>query len=242
MNAHPLTIPTAEEYSSAFEAERARDYPAVTAFEQACGYAVDRDRLEAAAKILACPVKANPPNWQHGRVLYAAMRRYLSDQSGPVLCLDIGTAKGFSALVARWALNDAGVPGRVESVDVIDPLAKAFRNSVLDVTRENRLADYLRGWPEAADISFYQSTGIDWLKRCADRVHVAFVDGKHSSAAVTTEGQLLSILQRRGDLVVFDDVQMPGVAQAVEAVASRYHYTRVQLTKATRAYVVGVRT
>ena len=53
--------------------------------------------VEAAARVLACPLKANPPNWQHGRVLYAGYRAYLAGLQRRVLLLDIGTAKGFSA-------------------------------------------------------------------------------------------------------------------------------------------------
>ena len=51
-----------------------RSYPVVDEFEQRMGFAVDRERLEDAAGVLACLLKKNPPKWQHGRVLYALAR------------------------------------------------------------------------------------------------------------------------------------------------------------------------
>lgn len=236
-----ITRPTPHQYHEAFREESLRVYPVVDDYELATGYALDRRKLEAAAEILACPVKASGPNWQHGRILYTAMRAYLAVATGPVRCVDIGTAKGFSALVALWALMDSGVDGTVESVDVIDPLAKQYRNSVLDCHAENRLADYLKPWPEAAAIKFYQSTGIDWLKRSLDRVHVAFVDGKHSADVVRQEGDLLAERQQPGDLVMFDDVQIEGVKVAVKSLSKLYALETITLANGKRAYAVGVR-
>jgi hypothetical protein len=240
MKQHPAIIPSPQDYAEAFHAEALREYPSVDAFERTTGYRIPRGKLEAAAQVLACPVKASAPNWQHGRVLYAAMRAYLEHASGPVRCVDIGTAKGFSALVAQWALNDAGMDGVVESVDVIDPFAKVYRNSVLDCAQENRLADYLRPWPEAGAIRFYQSTGIDWLSRSLDRVHVAFVDGKHSADVVAKEGALLAERQQPGDLVMFDDCQIPAVRKAVFALDA-YELTGLALGSVPRTYAIGRR-
>ena len=184
MNLHPVTMPTRQQYDAAFAAECARSYPEIREYEIETGCAIDRERLESAARILACPVKASPPNWQHGRILYATARRYLVTSDSPVRIVDIGTAKGFSALMLLWALNDSGKEGRVESVDVIDPNAKVFRNSVLDVDGDRRLSDYHRDWPEAEAITFRKSTGVDWLSLTKERVHLAFVDGKHSADVV----------------------------------------------------------
>jgi predicted O-methyltransferase YrrM len=232
--------PTRAQYDAAFDLECRQRYPAVLGVETASGFAIERSRLQSAARILACPVKANPPCWQHGRVLYAVARRYLDGQTEPVHVLDIGTAKGFSALVLQWALLDSGVPGQVESVDVIDPLSREYRNSVLELDGPKRLAEYLQPWPEAAAIRFYQSTGIDWLSRSAERVHIAFIDGKHTGAVVAKEAALLSKRQEPGDLVVFDDVHIPDVCAAVDGMASAYLLELVQVLP-QRAYAIGVR-
>lgn len=244
MNLHPATIPSPQEYADAFESARRLTYPEIEAYEAAAGFRLDRSRAEAAARILACPVKANPPNWQHGYVLYAAARKYLAarpESFEAVRCVDVGTAKGYSALVLRWALNDAGVRGFVESVDVIAPSDRVFRNSVLDTERSNRLSDYHADWPEAGEIRFAQSTGVAWLARDTARVHIACVDGKHTTDAVSREGAMLAERQQPGDVVFLDDVQIPGVERAVALLEDRYALETIRLKAAERAYAVGVR-
>jgi hypothetical protein len=241
MKLHPATIPSVDEYQAAFWTEAVKEYPEVTAFEEACGYAIDRVKLSQAAEVLACPVKANPPNWQHGRVLYAAARKYLAAENGPVQWFDCGTAKGFSALIGVWALADAGVPGTVDSVDVIDPKAQVFRNSVLDVTKLNILPDYLVTWPEAESIRFHKMTGIEWLVSAKRRVEIAFIDGKHSTDVVESEGALLAGRQNSGDLVLFDDAQILAVAKALKSLSKFYEFEMITLSAAKRAYAVGVR-
>ncbi len=233
----------ADAYALAFDAERAQVYPAIDAFEARMGAMVDRDQLEAAARVLACPLKVHAPNWQHGRVLYAAARHALEGviRSGcrdqPVRLLDIGTAKGFSALVLRWALRDAGIPGRVISLDVIDPCARVRRNTVAEVEGYQTLAETLAPWREAQLIEFVQSDSRSWLTAHTDRLHIAYVDGKHTYEAVSWDAALLSERQRSGDLTVFDDVQIPGVAKAVKELRS-YQIEHVA-AKADRVYAIA---
>lgn len=235
---------TAADYRAAFETERVREYPVIDAFEAQCGYAIDRVKLETAAKVLACPVKKNPPNWQHGRVLYAAARKYLAGKpSGCWTFLDIGTAKGFSALCLQWALNDHAGGARcsgVTSIDVIDPHARVERKTVAEVDGLLTLAETLALWPEASGIRFVQSTGICWLAAHPERIHVAFVDGKHSGHVVVQEGKLLAARQHRGDLAIFDDVHIPDVSVAVNSLHHDYRLERIELLP-NRHYEIGVR-
>jgi hypothetical protein len=233
--------PTVKDYQDAFELERQQSYPAVGAFEVRMGYAVDRDRLEGAARTLACPLKAHPPNWQHGRVLYAAVRRYLNyaKSEGPFTLLDIGTAKGFSALCMAWALADSGLNGRVVTVDVIDPKGRIYRNSVADLNGLKTLKELLSDWPEAALIEAHKVTGLKWLTTHEDRVHVAFVDGKHSGVVVEQEGRRLAMLQEAGDLAIFDDVHLLDVNRAVQSIEE--YFTEAIVALPHRAYAVGLR-
>lgn len=246
-----------EEYQSAFERERAVEYPELDAVERRLRHSADRAKLEEAARVLACPVKKNPPNWQHGRLLYAALcwriRSSGMERSRPsaLLVLDIGTAKGFSALCMEWACYDTGREGEVAgwllndwnvvSVDVIDPLARVPRNTVAEVDGLKTLAETLEPWPEARRITFLQSTGVDWLKRCGQRVHFAFIDGKHHYDAVQTELRLLARVQRPGDMVVLDDLQIPGVRKALYEARGFYDWSEVTLKAAPRAYALATR-
>ena len=70
--------------------------------------------------------------------------------------------------------------------------------------------------------------------------HVAFVDGKHQFDVVSREGDLLAARQQAGDLAIFDDLQVPGVSQAVRALARHYHFVTMAVLP-NRAYAVGTR-
>lgn len=237
--------PTADDYARAFAKARSQSYPQIDAFEQTLGYALDTAKLENAARILACPVKAHGANWQHGRVLYAAARKYLAGKpSGCWTFLDIGTAKGFSALCLQWALNDhaggAMVMAGVVSLDVLDPLARVRRNTVAEVGGYLTLAETLAPWPEAASIEFRQETGIDWLRTYLGQVHIAYVDGKHTFDVVAQEAKLLAEHQEPGDLAIFDDAQIDGVAKALDGAKKWYSFQSLILGP-LRAYAIGVR-
>lgn len=234
------TRPTRADYDTAFGAERSRAYPVVDEFESRCGYSVDRDRLERAARVLACPVKVNPPNWQHGRVIYAVLRKYLegTKETAACRCLDVGTAKGFSALVASWAIEDAGRRGHVSSVDVIDPSARVFRNTVAEVLGPKTLAETLADFPEAAGVEFKMATGVQWLTFNRRPLDFVFVDGKHSYAAVSQELNLVRSCQLPGAVLVCDDIQVPGVRKAVEEQTRNYYDVEFVEVLDNRGYAV----
>jgi predicted O-methyltransferase YrrM len=231
-----LTV-SAQDYQRVFEAERTQGYPVIEALEATAGYRLDRDRLEAAARVLACPIKKHAPSWQHGRVIYSLYRHYLAGCARRVLMLDVGTAKGFSALCAQWALIDAGVPGTVVSVDVIDPRSRDSRNTVAEVDAPKTLTELLDPWPEASAIKFLKCTGVEWLSSYHGRIDCAFVDGKHTGAVVALEGQLLSARQESGDLAIFDDVHLPDVLQAVRGLKA--YDSEIVTVLPQRAYAIA---
>jgi predicted O-methyltransferase YrrM len=233
------TTLTVTAYQEAFDRECGQTYPAVDAFETRAGFKIDTGKLREAAFILACPLKVNPPNWQHGRVIYAAAREHFEGYRGRAMVLDIGTAKGFSALCLLWAMRDARVQGNVVSVDVLDPCSRDRRNTVAELDQPRTLFELLRPWPESSNITFQQSTGIDYLKAYAGRIDVAFVDGKHTGAVVACEAQMLADRQQRGDLVVFDDVHLKDVRDAVSN--QRGYLIEWLSILPNRAYAIGRR-
>lgn len=180
------------------------------------GFAVDRERLEAAARVLACPVKRNQPNWQHGRVIYAAARRYLSRRGMETsLFLDVGTAKGFSAVVMAWAIADSGASGYVESFDVVEPTARQRRNSVADLDEPLKTVWELTRPFVLLSPYFGRCVGPAANESRGDRIHFAFVDGKHTYDAVRRDHDEICVRQHPGDVIIFDDIQIEGVEAAV---------------------------
>lgn len=235
---------SAETYQRIFDLERQQSYPMVDAFEARMGHAMDREQLEAYARVLSCPYKAVPPNWQHGRVIFAATREYttrMADQIGlePFNLLDIGTAKGYSAMCLSAGVADE-CAYVVTSVDVLPPNERVRRNTVAEVDGLKTLAETQAEFPEAQRINFLNCTGIEYLSKHPERIHVAFVDGKHSGVVVRQEGLLLADRQERGDVAIFDDVHIPDVGAAVDSLKRDYDIERLQILP-KRAYAIARR-
>lgn len=236
-----------EQYDEIFEKERKVDYPVVTAFEEKLGFKLDQEKLLQAARVLACPLKTRPPNWQHGRIIYAAARKYLLGRllTEHVTMLDIGTAKGFSALCMRWALDDANrQTDTVISVDVMEPTKRERRNTVAECGGLKTLPEILAPWQEEARrIQFRKATGVEILSHLPARARVsfAFIDGKHTHEAVKAEGLLLSQLQMPGDIAVFDDMHIPGVRQAVTELSVKQYDASMVTVLPERGYAIATR-
>ena len=233
-----------EKYHEAFLKECRSSYPEVQAFEDRCGFAVNVDKLQSAARVLACPLKVNPPSWAHGRVIYSAVRKLLAIDASAGVFLDIGTAKGFSAVAAGWAIEDSKASHTVLSVDIVDPTLKVSRNSVIET--HNALftvAEFVAPFRSSSVAMKFFGGGsmplIQHLQDSQQRVRFAFVDGKHTYEAVVAEIGHLKDLQRSGDVTVLDDLQIAPVAQA----ASKLRGYDVTMLSAgpLRRYAVAVR-
>lgn len=208
---------TREQYEAAFIVESNNVYPNITEFENRCGRAMHPTVINNMAKVLACPVKANPPNWQHGRVIYAEARRYLmmDNHLSKIFCfVDIGTAKGFSALCMAHAIADAGAVGKVLSYDVIDPDSREPRNAPTDLLDEIPTAvELVAGFrPQRVPVLLF---GANHRPTHEHRINFAFIDGKHSHESVKNDAGAIMARQQRGDVIIFDDLQIEGVARAV---------------------------
>jgi predicted O-methyltransferase YrrM len=232
-----------EQFEQAFERARAIEYPEIDKFEKLVGYAVSRERLEEAARVLQCPIKANAPNWQHGRVLYALARQYIAWQKTPTTFVDIGTAKGFSACVLTWAIADAGAQHRVVSLDIVDPEAFVPRNSIVETETLKTVAQFVEPFvAPGVSVEFHGGGAARWLIKQGRNEHLgfAFVDGKHTFQAVTFEAIELQKHQRKGDVIVFDDAQIGEVHDATMQLRS-YRRESLFLSSTRRGYCVAIK-
>lgn len=235
-----------EQYDEIFEKERRHSYPIIDAYERMHGFAIDHDRLESMARTLACPLKVNPPNWQHGRVIYSTLRFYLREALrhfvGGEIVLDIGTAKGFSACVMSRAVEDSGAGCEIVSLDAVDPNARVARNSAAELDGLKTVDEFVAGHvASGVRVTFFGRGSNPWLEWALSqhkRVPFAFVDGKHTKPQVYYEGMALSQLQRKGDVVVFDDCQIGPVGEAVRELRPyEKHYVDI----GPRIYCVAAR-
>lgn len=213
---------TPEDYQRTFEIERFHRYKVMDALEKRYGYALERDVLEAMALVMACPIKRNAPNWQHGRLVYALARHRLA-QGGAFCFLDIGTAKGFSATCMALAACDDHGPEihRVWSVDTIDPTSNEPRNSIKDGLVTRGIWDYCEGFMPEEMLGYTHfvqdndTAHIGFLSR-TDRIGFAFVDGGHDYDSVRRDIETITPRQQAGDIILFDDCHLADVLRAIE--------------------------
>ena len=153
---------------------------------------------------------------EHGMLLYKLVSEG-SQQNQPLVVLDVGTARGFSALTMARAMLDGELEGRVYSVDVIghdepvnwhgtkqdadEPLAGVemsrseiwrrwfAEESRLVTTIEGRSLEVLSGWRHGP-------------------IDNAFLDGSHEYEDVKGELEALDSLMAEGGVIVVDDFHL----------------------------------
>ena len=202
-----------------------RASPAVDAFEKTCGVAIEREWLDRLALLTEVVVKRSPVSYQHGRVLYAALRRYAGERASQHLnIVETGTARGFSALCLARALSDAGGSGKILTFDVLPHDSRIYWNCIRDTegrsTRRELLADYSDLMERY--IVFHRGDARRELQKVAfPRVHFAFLDSVHTYDQVRAEFAAIRGRQRAGDMLVFDDytpARYVGVVKAADEI------------------------
>ena len=242
-----------ETYIRLFEAAREVAYSEVDRYEQDVGAAIDRSFLDELALHTQVVVKNSPLMWPHGRILYSALTDYLrthpaSDPTDRITILETGTARGFSALCMAKALHDAARPGVILTTDIIPHEQEIYWNCIDDLEGKRSRRDLLKPWQDLVDrfIVFLWGDSMSILPSLSEgRIHFAFIDGAHSYDDVMFEFKHVAAKQKRGDLMVFDDVnesQFPGIFRAVEDICARYGYTRRDISSGgPRHYVIAQR-
>ena len=149
---------------------------------------------------------------EHGLLLYKLVRSL--SREDPSVILDIGTARGFSAITMARALIDADAEGKVFTVDIADHLSKLVWHG-----QKNDPKDPLAG------ISISRSeVWSRWFQEESGRVtpmhshshnilgswdygiiDVAFIDGEHTYDAVKRDLSILENLMAPTGVIVLDD-------------------------------------
>lgn len=150
---------------------------------------------------------------EHGLILYGLVLQ-LSASTHPLVVLDIGTARGFSAIAAARAMLDANREGRVYSVDIIDHhesrvwhVDKQEADEPLSGIEISRSEIWERWFPDESNrivpINDRSSEVLrDWPHGPID---LAFLDGSHTYDSVKQELSSLDSMIRRGGAIVLDD-------------------------------------
>ena len=150
---------------------------------------------------------------EHGLLLYKMASRTSTER--PSVILDIGTARGFSAITMARALLDADLDGMVYSVDVIDHQTQLVWHggkhdaedplAGISISRSEVWSRWFTEEARRVTPVLGLSHGIleDWSFGPVD---VAFIDGEHSYEAVKRDLALLDCLMSPAGIIVLDDL------------------------------------
>lgn len=232
-----------EEYERLFAEARQKTHPGVEAIEHELGFAVDRAWLDQLALHTQITKKNSELTYAHGRLLYSLLRRYIADSAEQFFSvIETGTARGFSAICMAKALEDAGVEGRIVTLDVLPHLKPQIWNCIDDHEGKKSRAELLAPWADLVRrVIFLQGDTLSLLPKVGlDRVNFAFLDAQHIRTSVLAEFATIAPRQRSGDIIFFDDVTpavFPGVVAALESIEARGDYDVRRLTLSeTRGY------
>ena len=234
-----------EDYLRLWEEVRSKTYPVIDAYEREQGAAIDREWLDDLALRTQVVIKRSDLCYQHGRVLYAALRRYMRDRRHEHLnIVETGTARGFSTLCMARALSDAGASGKIVSFDVLPHEDVMYWNCYHDAEGPRTRADLLSDYAKLIEryIVFHQGDTRRLRDTVFPRVHFAFLDSVHTYDHVMAEYAAIQGRQREGDMLVFDDYSAayPGVTRAADEICQAHAYASTCIEAGpSRRYLVA---
>ena len=247
-----------ETYLKLWEEAKAQNYPEIDAFEKDKNIAIDDDWYHDLALHTQIVIKDSKLCYQHGRVLYTALRDYMASLKSDwqkdetpagaqmVTILETGTARGFSATVMARALCDEDVCGKIITLDLLPHTKKMYWNCIDDHEGAKTRQELLSPWKELVDpyIIFIENDSRIGIRRAAmGRVNFAFLDGAHTFDDVMIEFGMVQQRQEKGDVIVFDDYNptlFPGIVQGVNEGCKKWGYDMTVLSsRDDRAYVIA---
>ncbi len=252
--------PKAEQsrYLQLWEEAKNVSYPDIDAFEKKKGFALAPDWFHELALHTQIVVKESALCYQHGRVLYTALRDYVRthtdacekasvpDGHRTVTILETGTARGFSAVCMAKALSDEGVSGKIVTFDLLPHKVQMYWNCIDDHEGMKTRQQLLAPWSELVDpyVIFIENDSRIGIRRAAmGRVHFAFLDGAHTYEDIMIEFDMVQQMQQPGDIVVFDDYNpllFPGIIQGVDEGCDKWGYSKeIFGDNNGRAYVIA---
>lgn len=239
---------SADTYTSLWETERKKEYPEMDQLEKDLEFKIDQPWFHALAKQTQIVIKNSPMCYQHGRVLYTALRHYIANTKpeDQIKIIETGTARAFSAIVMARALKDSGTAGQIFTFDILPHHSKMYWNCIADTEGPKTRADLIKGWSDLVEpyVTFVEGdTRLNLPKVATGRIHFAFLDGAHTYKDVKNEFDLIAARQKGGDVIVFDDYSadvFEGLVVAVDEGCERLGYDKKVITASDRrAYVIA---
>ena len=238
---------TADEYRRLWDDAKGRAYPPIDELERAFGARIDPAWLHDLALLTQITIKRSELCYQHGRVLYAMVARFIRDRVHRDLTIvETGTARGFSGLCMAKALDDGNASGKILSCDVIPHDVSIFWNCIKDTEGPRSRAELLVDYAALLErfMIFHRGDSRRELAHMSvPRIHIAVLDSVHTYEHVLAEFASIRGRQQSGDLLFFDDYTpeaYPGVVRAADEICDGFAYTKTVVTASPgRCYVIA---
>lgn len=249
---NPLTkkpIGEKQDYVSLFNECKKTQSKTLDKLEEQYGFSIDKNWLNELAFRTQIVKKKSKLNYQHGRLLYCLVLHQITQihpKSKNIIIFETGTARGFSSICMAKALKDGKRAGQILSVDILPHNKPMYWNCVDDFEGKKTRRQLLEEWTYLLDyITFLQMTSDEAIDKVGlSRIHFAFLDAVHDYSSVTKEFNFVQSLQKRNDIVVFDDVSeaFPEVLKAVKEIEkqNKYNFTFID-SGHKRGYAIAKR-
>lgn len=244
---HPLA--SQEYYLQLHQETLQKEYPAISNYEATTGFSIDQQWLADLALHTQTVVKSSDLCYQHGRVLYSTLRKYLEEHPSQALTIvETGTARGFSALCMAKALSDASTDATIITFDLLPHNRPIYWNCIDDHEGKKSRAQLLQPWQALVDEYLIFCNG-DTREKLRDidfkRVHFAFLDGAHNYDDIMFEFNRIKNKQQPGDVIVFDDYDQAkffSLTKGIDEICEKHRYQK-QVIQASpeRTFVVATK-
>ena len=233
-------------YLQKFKEAKSIVYKEIDLFEKKIGFAVKKKWLNNLALHTQVVKKQNIINFQHGRVLYSLLRKYILENSyRNVNVFETGTARGFSSICMSRAIIDSKINGKIFTIDIIPNDKKFYWNCIDDHESKKTRKDLLSSWQkEYKNINFICGPSRFVLNKIKiNRINFAFIDAMHDYENVMNEFYFVMKKQIKNDLIVFDDFNKKKFDEVVLAIKkikdlNIYRFDCLKSTK-DRQYIIA---
>ena len=236
-----------QKYLEIFEVAKNEKFKNIDLFEESNSYKIDRNWLDTLALHTQVLIKSSKINYQHGRVLYTSLCKYLKDNDD-ITILETGTARGFSALCMSKALSDYKKIGKIFTIDILPHNKKMIWNCIDDIEGPKSREELLNPWSNnLQNIEFIRGKSNKVLKKLnLNRVNFCFLDAVHNKKYVQAEFEFVSNRQNIGDIIIFDDItqnQFPDLVKYILSIENDQKY-KFEYLKSTdsRGYAIAKKT
>lgn len=239
-----------EEYLEIFNTTKQKTHKEIDKYISSV-FDINKKWLDNLALHTQVTIKKSSINYQHGRLLYSSLRKYLQGllKESKINIVETGTARGFSSIIMAKALIDSGFNEfSINTIDIIPHNKKIYWNCIDDLEGKKTRKELLNPWIDyTKNILFHNGNSINILNKKLNhlqRINFAFLDGAHDYIDVKKEFSFIKKKQIKGDLIFFDDYSnsFPGIKRVVDEISLSGSY-KIDLLKSSnqRGYAIAIK-